>query len=260
MFSSDTTDILAAIILFVLIAACGLGVRAFMRKVRYSPLQLVLFLSNEFMVHFVWRATVVGRLRIAADAGAVIVSNHRSSFDPSFIAMMANLRKVHWMVAAEYFASPVIGLCLRAIEATPVGRRGVDTAATKQTIRYAESGELVGMFPEGRINTTDALLLPGRPGAALIALKARVPIIPCYIEGTPHADTMLANFFTPARVRLTIGDPIDLSAYYERRRDSAVLRQITLEVMKQIARLAGQPDFEPQIAGRNWMPTDNGDA
>ena len=42
-------------------------------------------------------------------------------------------------------------------------------------------GELVGMFPEGRINTTDQLLLPGRSGAALIALKARAPVVPCYI-------------------------------------------------------------------------------
>ena len=50
-------------------------------------------------------------------------------------------------------------------------------------IRYAQEGGLVGLFPEGRVNTTDELLLPGRPGAALIALRARVPVIPCYVQG-----------------------------------------------------------------------------
>ena len=254
MLSNEATNTLAAIILLLLIVLCGLGVRAFMRRVNYSPRQVALFVLNEFMVHFVWRASVEGRLQVGANEGALIVSNHRSSFDPCFIGMVANLRKVHWMVAGEYFESPVMGPCLRALEAIPVGRRGIDTAATKKTIRYAENNHLVGMFPEGRINNTDALLLPGRPGAALVALESRVPIIPCYIAGSPQARSVLANFFTPTRVKLTIGDPIDLSPYYEQARDGAVLKEVTREVMKQIASLAGQPDFEPQIAGRNWLP------
>ena len=54
-------------------------------------------------------------------------------------------------------------------------------------IRLCQAGELVGLFPEGRINGGVNPLLPGRPGVALIALNARVPVVPCYIKGIPMA-------------------------------------------------------------------------
>jgi 1-acyl-sn-glycerol-3-phosphate acyltransferase len=254
MFSHQTTNLIAAGLLLILVAAGVLGVVRFMRRLNYSLPQLALFLINEFMCHFIWRATVTGRLKVADGQGAVIVSNHRSSFDPCFVQMVSNQRKVHWMVAAEYFSQPVMGTGLRITEAIPVGRRGIDTAATKQTMRYAAAGELVGMFPEGRINATDDILQSGRPGAVLVALTAGVPIIPCYIQGSPQAESVFANFVTRSRVRLTIGNPIDLSQYTGRGRDAKLLKQLTYEVMKEIARLGGQPDFEPTLAGRNWHP------
>ena len=96
-------------------------------------------------------------------------------------------------------------------------------AAIRTAIRLVQQGELVGVFPEGRINTTGQLLLPGRPGAAMIALKARAPVVPCYIHGAPYDGTTLGCLLMPASVRLEIGPPIDLSAYFDRddRREDA---------------------------------------
>ena len=135
-----------------------------------------------------------------------------------------------------------------------MGRGGIDTAATKQAIRLAQSGEMVGIFPEGQINTTDAFMLPGRPGAALIALRGRVPVIPCYIEGAPYGGSVLRPFLRPAHVRLRIGKPIDLTEYYARADEDGVLAEMTLRFMREVARLAGVEDhaFKPQIAGRRW--------
>ena len=50
----------------------------------------------------------------------------------------------------------------------------------------------------------------------MIALKARVPIIPCYVTGSPYNGWVLGPLITPAKVRLVIGEPMDLSAYYGR--------------------------------------------
>lgn len=201
-------------------------------------------------VRVLWRAQVPP-FPLPPGQGAVIVSNHRSSIDPFFIQIVAN-RYVRWMVAREYCEHPALGWFLRAARAIPTNRAGVDTAATKAAIRSASEGELIGMFPEGRINRTDQLMLPGRPGAVLVALKARVPLLPCYIEGSPYKSSVLSPLVTPARVRVRFGQPIDLAPYYGREHEAGVLAEVCLAAMAEIARLAGREDFQPQLAGRKW--------
>ena len=188
----------------------------------------------------------------------MIVCNHRSSIDPAFIQLAIGQRVVHWMVAREYCDHPAFGWFLRAAEAIPVGRGGIDTAATKMAIRLCQEGELVGLFPEGRINGGVEPLLPGRPGAALIALKAQVPVVPCFIQGAPYHGVVLDPLITPAKVRLTIGEPIDLSAHYGREGDREDLEEATLRLLREMARLAGRPDFQPSLAGRFYATEGNG--
>ena len=225
-----------------------------LRQSPYTPWQSFWYFINVLVARLLWRAHVPRHLPVARDQGAIIVANHRSSIDPWFIQLAAG-RVVHWMVAKEYFDIPLVGLLLRITQAIPTRRAGQDTAATRAAIRYASEGHLVGILPEGRINVTGQLLLPGRPGAAMIALAARVPVIPCYIEGSPYRGTAWSPFVTPAHVRVVVGPRIDLEKKSNRRqRDPQVAGKLTLRLMKEIARLAGREDFEPQLAGRRWLP------
>jgi 1-acyl-sn-glycerol-3-phosphate acyltransferase len=111
------------------------------------------------------------------------------------------------------------------------------------------------MFPEGRINMTDELLLPGRPGAAMIALQAGVPLLPCYIQGSPYDKTPWSPFFIRTKVKVVFGRPIATESYLDRVDDRELHGELTLQAMKEIACLAGQPDFEPCLAGKRWKPT-----
>ncbi|HEV3416946.1 MAG TPA: hypothetical protein VG056_09045, partial [Pirellulales bacterium] len=95
---------------------------------------------------------------------------------------------------------------------------------------------------------------PGRPGAALVALRARVPVIPCYISGAPYDGTTVGPLFMSARVQVIVGDLIDLSEFYGREKEPGVTVELTKQFLKEIARLAGANDFKPQVAGRNWKP------
>ncbi|MCC7084875.1 MAG: 1-acyl-sn-glycerol-3-phosphate acyltransferase [Pirellulales bacterium] len=224
-----------------------------------SPLtlkQLFLWSCNYMIARLIWRTRIIGQLPVQAGHGAVIVANHRSSVDPAFIQTCIR-RVVYWMVAREYCQAPYIGALLRALQVIPVGRGGIDTAATKRAIRLAQAGGIVGMFPEGRINRTDQLLLPGRPGAALVALRARVPIIPVFIFDAPYNGTALGPLFMRSKVRVKIGRPMDLSSYFGREREPGVLLEITKRAMHEMAVLAGKPGFEPQMAGARWMPRQN---
>jgi len=220
-----------------------------------SPLtlgQTLLWSANYLIAKLLWDTRIEGDL--PRHGGAIIVANHRSSVDPSFI-QIAIRRVVYWMVAREYCEAPGLGFLLRTFQVISVGRGGVDTAATKLAIRLAQDGGLIGMFPEGRINEThDPILLAGRPGAALVALRARVPIIPVWISGSPYDGTPIGPLKMRAHVRVKIGPTIDISPYFGREKEEGVTQEITLRVLKELAVLAGSPDFEPQLAGRRWKP------
>ena len=225
---------------FLAAALAAMVLLAAVRRVAAMPLrwsQAVLWWCNYLVARVWWRVRIEGQLLLPKDRGAVIVANHRSSIDPSFIETLVP-RVVHWMVAREYCESKAFGWFLRICEVIPTNRGGIDTAATKQAIRLAAQGGLIGIFPEGRINTTAELHLPARPGAIVVALNARVPIIPCYIEGSPYRGTVWSPLLTPARVRLVVGPPWDLSEYYGRSDDRGVREFLARELMQRIAALA----------------------
>ncbi len=221
------------------------------RKTRFTFAQACLWLSDLLITRILWRATVSGPLPVAPDEGAVIVCNHASGVDPLVIQLCTD-RVVHWMVAREYNEMPILRYAFHAVRSIPVNRAGVDTAATKLAIRLAQQGGLIGLFPEGRVNVTSELLLPGRPGAALIALRARVKVIPCFIRGVPYDGTALGSLIMAGKAHVTVGEPIDLSPYYSRDSDKAVLEELTKQFLVEIAKLAGVSDFTPRLAGRHW--------
>lgn len=226
-----------------------------MRKTSYSPVQMVFFLIAWGLTRLMWRTRSPRSLPLPKGQGAVLVCNHKSSIDPFFIQVVAH-RKVHWLVAREYCQKGLIGWFLRSCEVIQAGRTGIDTAATKAAIRYASQGDLVGVFPEGRINTTGDFMLPVRPGAALMAIKAKAPILPCYIEGAPYNGSAASPLFMRARVNVQFGEIIDTSPYHDRELNIELLQELTRRCVREIARLAGKPDYEPVFAGRKWKEGD----
>jgi 1-acyl-sn-glycerol-3-phosphate acyltransferase len=250
MISAEASDRLAICVLAVLGLSLAGWVVVMLRRSPFSPAQSVIYALNYVVARILWRASVPGRFPIPPDQGAVIICNHRSSLDPAFIALSVP-RVVHWLVAREYCELIFFRGLLRLCGSIPTNRGGIDTAATKAAIRIVEEGGLAGLFPEGRINLTERTLLPGHPGVAMIALKARAPVVPCYIHGAPYDGTPLGCLLMPAAVRLKIGEPIDLSAYFDRTSDRELLDELTLRFLKAIAQLAGDNDFQPQLAGRN---------
>ena len=221
------------------------------RRTHYSLTQFILFLGVRAIDRYQWRAELPEKLTFDPARGAVLICNHRSSVDPFFIQVLFD-RPARWMVAREYVEHWAFGWFLRACDVIPAARTGLDVAAIKAALRAAHHGRMVGMLPEGRINTTGEILTSCRPGPILVALRARVPIVPVYIFDAPYGGTPASPLFRRGRARVVMGEPIDLSEHYTRRRDKAFLAELSLKIYKELARLGGHPDFEPQLAGRRW--------
>lgn len=246
----------AAAVLFLLavLAAPVAAVAWGLLRSQMSPVQCLLWGLAYLLVKFRWRARWEGKLPVEEGRGAIIVCNHRSSVDPFFI-QTATLRKVHWMVAREYCEHPAFRWFLRTCEVIPVGRGGIDTAATKAALRIVEAGGIVGMFPEGRINMTDELLLPIRPGAAHIALKTGAPLVPCFVEGSPYDRVPWSPLLMSARVVVRYGQPVETQQTSDREDAPDEVQNLMRQCIGQIAQLAGRSEFVPQFAGRQWKPT-----
>ena len=168
-----------------------------------------------------------------------------------------------------------LGSFLQALQVIPTNRSGMDNGATKQAIRLAKEGRLVGMFPEGRLNhTAGDPLLAIRPGAALVAMRAGVPLIPLYILGSPYRREVWSPLIMAAHVKITFGEPIDPRHFAEqntplrdltsdsgpgdaddkpRQSELIVAERLILEWGKRIASMAGRSDWKVEIAGRSRL-------
>ncbi len=203
----DSSLICAAVWLCILVVGLITYALLIARSSDYNFWESALYLPTYLMGRLLWRVHFTNQAPPEIKAGAVLVANHRSSVDPFFVQLAAR-RRVHWMVAREYCEHSVFGIILRWAQAIPTNRSGMDTAATKTAIRLTKVGRLVGMFPEGRLNHTRAPMVSIRSGAAMVAERAGVPIVPLYIAGSPYRREVWSPLIMPAHVAITFGTPI----------------------------------------------------
>lgn len=175
---------------------------------------------------------------------ALIIANHRSPVDPLMIWMnhhfgnpTGRIRNIRFMMAREYLDVPGVGWITRTARVIPADRDGRDSGPAREALRALKQGYLVGLFPEGRINTgTD--LLEASPGIAWLALKADVPVYPVFLHGSPQGG-MVQSFCRFSRIRIDFGEPIDLSEYSGRKATQQVLQDATCLMMQKLAELGG---------------------
>jgi 1-acyl-sn-glycerol-3-phosphate acyltransferase len=131
----------------------------------------------------VLRPEVSGRSRIPPGSGAVIAFNHVGFLDALLVTQVL-ARPTRFMAATGVLRVPVIGQLLRASGAFGVRRGESDREAVRIAIAAAAEGSLVGIFPEGGLRHGGPIGELHR-GAALIALRAGVPLIPVAIGRRP---------------------------------------------------------------------------
>jgi 1-acyl-sn-glycerol-3-phosphate acyltransferase len=129
-----------------------------------------------------WRLIGVGNL--PASGPVLLASNHISPLDPFAVGLagVARRRAVRYLTSAEFFDWPVGGFLLRRIRMVPIRRGAADRAALDAAVRALREGEVLGIFPEGRIGDGGALQR-GRSGVARLALRTGLPVVPVGVWG-----------------------------------------------------------------------------
>ena len=180
----------------------------------------------------VHRLVIRGGERIPAAGPAVICANHTSYLDAMLVGLCTR-RPVRFMVYRDFFEHPLLGFFIRRGGGIPVNQNGTDTAAFKIALHALKQGELVGIFPEGRLSRT-GLPAPGRPGAVLLAALAGAPLVPVTIGGAFFVYPKGQALPRPGGLRVTVQPPVNIDP--GRRKDHAYLRVVTDRLMMRIGR------------------------
>jgi 1-acyl-sn-glycerol-3-phosphate acyltransferase len=179
------------------------------------------------------RWKVIGKENIPLNGPLLIVANHLHNIDPPLLSASLPL-KIVFMAKQELFDAPLMGRIVRAWGAFPVRRNTGSGKAIRQALGVLGSGQVLGMFPEGR-RSQNQNLRQAELGAALIALRAGAPILPVSITGTEKIKGPGFIFRRP-KITVTIGQPFSLSKI-EGKVSRDQLLETTGIIMQHIAQL-----------------------
>lgn len=173
------------------------------------------------------------------DGPVVLAANHRSFMDSIFLALVVD-RPVSFLAKAEYFDRRRTAWLFRSTGQIPL-RRGSPAGARRaidDALGVLARGGVVGVYPEGT-RSRDGMLHRGNLGPARLAATSGATIVPVGLLGTEEVqapDQRLPRL--GRRVAVRFGHPIRQQPSAS---DRAGLRDVTDEMMADIADLCGQP-------------------
>lgn len=155
------------------------------------------------MLHSYLRGRIYGAKQVPMTGPMIVVANHASYFDPPVLSSCLQ-RPVSFMAKESLFEVPVLAPAIRAYGAYPVKRGSADRSAIRAALKQLESGWAVGIFLEG-VRTPDGRISSPKLGAALIAAKAQVPLLPVSLWGTEKILRKGSTWPRPVPVTVRIG-------------------------------------------------------
>lgn len=193
-----------------------------------TPLYKFLYSLVWPFFNLVYPSRVIGRENVP-EGGALICSNHTRNSDPLFIAFaLRRSTKLRIMAKEEMTRWPIVGPLLSRADLMIWVKRGkADIGAIKAALKTLKEGKKLLIFPQG---TRSEEIGEGKNGAAMIAIRSGVPIVPVYLP---------AKKLCFRRTPVVIGEPY--MPFQEDRKPSLEdFRTVTEDLMERIAKLEAQ--------------------
>lgn len=215
----------------------------------YPP---VIVLIKTFWKYLGLKFDFEGAENIPRKGGAILAINHTSYLDFALAgtAALPVNRYVRFMAKKELFDNKIAGPLLRGMHHINVDRSN-GAASFVTALKALESGEIIGIFPEGTISTSFEIKQL-KSGAVRMAMGAGVPIVPTIVWGGQRVYTKgvkpnLKRSKVP--VSVLFGTPMTYSADTDIETAEKQLREAMTHMLRQV-----QEKYPDSHVGQRWAP------
>lgn len=174
----------------------------------------------------IYRTEFINSRNVPLKGPLILYSNHLSNHDP-FLIGCAVKQKIYFMAKEELFKNKFMRNIITFLGAFPVKRGSGDIAAIKTSLIKLRNKKILFMFPEGTRRKGDRPL-KAKPGIAMLAIKAKCPVLPV---------TILNKTRIFRKNKVIFGTPIDLSQYYDKELSTSEYGIIAENLMKEVYKL-----------------------
>lgn len=156
----------------------------------------------KVLLVFAFRVRKIGTENVPREGPCILAVNHKSDLDP-VIAGITCPRQLTFMAKSELFKNKLFGGLITKLGAFPVHRGVGDIGAVKAAFKIFKEGRVMLIFPEGG-RVKKGKPHKAKPGVAMIAQKAGVPVIPVLIDG---------DYKWLGKIVVRYGEPISFDEY-----------------------------------------------
>lgn len=185
----------------------------------------------EIVCRLVWRVEIRGRDRLPRTGPYVIAPVHRSNVDTLLCGCLTR-RRIRFMGKDSLWKYRWSGALFSSLGGFPVHRGTPDREALRQCEEAVRGGEPVVLFPEGT-RQSGPEVQPLFEGAAFVAARTGVPLVPVGIGGSEWAMPKGSRRISPVKVVMVVGEPI---LPPERAEGSRLSRRVVAEMTEHLAR------------------------
>jgi 1-acyl-sn-glycerol-3-phosphate acyltransferase len=195
-----------------------------------------------------WRVSFEGREHVPAEEPFILAPAHRSFLDFALVSAVTR-RPLRSMAKDTLWKYPFFNPFLYALGAFPVHREGTDREALRRCLAVLERGEPLVLFPEGT-RRSGPIIEDLHEGAAYLASRTGVPIVPVGIGGSERAMKKGKRLPRPVKIHILVGPPMRPPARPEgaTRTSRRAVHELTERLQAEVQRLF---DLAQERAGVN---------
>lgn len=161
---------------------------------------------NRLFCYRYHRLNLLG-IRLPKTGPAIVVANHVSGLDPMLLLASAR-RPLRFLIAREEYERFGLNWLFRAIGCIPVDREKRPEQALREALRCLRGGEVVALFPHGKIHLDSDPPRRIKAGAIRLAQIADAPIVPHRISGIRGQGGVIGGVLLRSQARLKAYSPI----------------------------------------------------